>query len=209
MIKIYPAILVSNSEKFLKQIKKYSSLKRVDIDIAKKPFTDRGTVSLSDIFEFLPKKWDIGFHFMVQKISEDDLEFLKKMGECRIYIHQESENRVEELRKILPNAKFGVVIKIESDLMDLEFYNKFDEVQVMTVNIGSQGGKFKLEAMEKCRQLRKMGFEKTISVDGGINLETAMIIRDYPVERVSVGSFFTKTGNFNESFEMLNKILCQ
>jgi hypothetical protein len=36
-----------------------------------------------------------------------------------------------------------------------------------------------------------------------------MIIRDYPVERVSVGSFFTKSVNFTEDFDKLNSILCQ
>ena len=65
----------------------------------------------------------------------------------------------------------------------------------MTVEIGSQGGKFQEEVMEKIDELRSLGYSGVVSVDGGVNLNTAKFIKNHNINRVSVGSYFSKSND--------------
>lgn len=209
MIDIYPAILTKDKAVFSNSLNMFLNYGNIDIDIIEKPFADNDTLSVDEVLSFneLGKIKDLGFHLMVS----DPEVFVKKILESRdnsfrVYVHQES---IKDSFQYLKSRNFflGVAIKLESELRELSFYENFDEVQIMSVSIGFQGGKFDNKSLEKVDRLRALGYNGRVSLDGGINLSTAKALRGHSVDRVSVGSFFQEATDFESSYKSLDEAL--
>lgn len=211
MIEVVPAILESNIDHFLDLYNSYSDFLKIDIDISRTPFTPTNTVELSNLIQTLNfKKQSIGLHLMVVD-PERDLITLVESGleqeNLRIYLHQEIDLTFLKDFDWPKSWAKCVVVNSLSKLKDLDFYNQFAEVQLMTVQIGFQGGEFNVNSLSKVDELRKMGFNKEISLDGGINLESAKIIRTKDINRVSVGSFLKSAINKKIAYNKLEELL--
>lgn len=213
MIEICPAILQDNSENFKLQLQKLSAFNNIDIDIIRRPFVDSETLGIDEVLGLVnsytsESNW--AFHLMVVN-PEIELEKLvwSKIGEnsARIYLQQESDLSFLNDFAFPENWLKGISVMIESDLKDLSFYNDYQEVQFMSIKTGFQGGEFKPEVLERVKKLKDMGYTGKVSLDGGINLETAPLIKDKGVDRVSVGSYFAKATDIKSAFEELNNIL--
>jgi len=213
MIKICPAILTDKIEEFEKELKEYSPLFEViDIDVNVKVdnFKGKVTVPVEDFMHFLemyPKNF-----FNIHLMTEFPLEEVKKtvsspiFNNLRFIIHQES--RIDhQIFTLLGRNRIAATLEVESELETLQFYKKFSEVQLMTVEVGYQGSTFEIKALEKSVKLRDLGFEGLISIDGGVNSETADIIKEYPIDRVSVGSYFSKSSHIENDLKQLNDAL--
>lgn len=213
MIKVCPAILTEKIDEFESQLEKYSRIFDViDIDVNVKVDNFRGKVTVT-VEQFLPilVKYPKNL-FNIHLMTEFPLEEIKKtvtspiFDNLRFVIHQES--RIDnQIFTLLGRKKIAATLEVESELETLTFYKKFSEVQIMTVDVGYQSGKFEVKALEKSMKLRMMGFEGIISIDGGVNAETGDIIREYPVDRVSVGSYFSKSTNLESDLKKLNESL--
>ncbi len=212
MIEISPAILTSEIVEFQNQLNELTGFKSIDIDVIRHPFVDNTTLQIQDVVNFLEKLTQInfGFHLMVE-FPLEDLEFLKasffKDRNLRIYIHQEAE--ISKLDSFgWPELwQRGITVKLESELREISYYQNYPEVQLMSIKTGWQGGKFDSAVLQKVEFLRKNGFTGKISLDGGVNLETAQLIKDSDINRVSVGSLFSKSHEDRKIFEELNNIL--
>lgn len=212
MIKITPAILTSDLDEFVTKFNEYIELfGLLDIDIAEESFAENNTISLIDVIDsgILSETLDIGIHLMVSdpinKLKYMVDNGLKDFSNLRIYVHQESElSKLDEYTKYF---KIGVVVKRESTLKDLSFYERFGEVQLMTIDIGKQGNSFYNDSLKRVKQLRDLGFRGDISLDGGVNLDTASLIRDVNPDRVSVGSYFQNSSDLVSDFNKLDNIL--
>ena len=87
------------------------------------------------------------------------------------------------------NAKVGISIKPNTSVDILKnILDKIDMVLVMTVEPGYGGQKLLVETLEKVSELRKMGFDKLIEVDGGIKIENAELVRSYGVDIIVAGT---------------------
>lgn len=213
-MKITPAILTDAANTLYQLTESYSKVfKSIDFDYCKPPFVQSSTVSISEIITVILEKREIdfGIHLMTQKPMEELRALLNsnlRFGNLRINFHQESDDMFYISSLELPVGwSRGVVIKKNSDLLPLEFYSKFDEVQLMTVELGFQGGRFTKNVLKKANELRKMGYLGKISVDGGVNPKTLKIIKNFQIDRVSVGSFFQKSVNLQKSYAEINKVL--
>lgn len=219
MIEITPAILTDNLESFEMQISELFVFSKVDIDICREDFVNSKTLQISEIAKYIQEYKDVnfGFHLMVANPMED-LSLLTELGfatrELRIYIHQEifddSNSDLQEFRTFHWPATWtkGVCLKIETELNDADFYEEFEEIQLMTVEIGKQGGSFNEEVLEtKVKRIKELGYSGTISIDGNVNLETADIIKQYPIDRVSVGSYFSSTSEDVRALKQLDQKL--
>jgi ribulose-phosphate 3-epimerase len=103
------------------------------------------------------------------------LEDFRKAGADWITIHAEAcqdvPKTIEKIRSL--GAKAGISLRPKTALdVIFPYLNSVDLVLVMTVEPGFGGQKFMPEMLDKVRSLRKR-FAKLISVDGGINLQTA------------------------------------
>ncbi len=197
MIEISPSILTNSIEEFKRFVKAYEIFDSVDIDIIRKPFLPNETADLADTISFLKnsKIKSLGFHFMVDS-PEEYLELLKKNGfknrTIRIYLQQESDIKFLNNYDWPSNWRRGVSIKLETKLKNIDFYNKFNEVQFMSIDIGGQGRPFQESVLDKIEEIKEIGYNGIISLDGGINLKTANIVKQWDIQRVSPGSYFAK-----------------
>lgn len=120
-------------------------------------------------------KLPLDVHLMIEEPSKY-LEDFKKAGSDWITVHYEAckDNLPEVLGRIKAlGLKRGVSVKPGTPAEVLEpFLSEMDLILIMTVEPGFGGQAFMEESVHKIPFLRKK-FRGLISVDGGINAETA------------------------------------
>ncbi len=210
-MQITPAILTNDLILFKDLLPKLSFAETLDIDIIRPPFVNNSTISIEDVKDILDfDNQCIGFHLMVDNPKEDLINLFNWGFEnkyIRIYLHQESDLSFLSEFKWPLNWIKGVAVKLETDLRDLNFYNQYDEVQLMSIVTGVQGNPFNATIKNRVNTLRNLGFTKDISLDGGINLGTLSQLKDLDINRISVGSYFQKSKNPKESYRMMEEEL--
>jgi len=211
MIEVVPAILTDNIEDFKTFLDDYKIFDKVDIDFIRKPYLENETVYLSNVLKTL-ESFDnnFGFHLMVLDPEFEvhmllNSEFQSKPA--RIYAQQEANLKTYLNLKFPDNWEKNISVEADSELLSLDFYLQFDEVQFMTVKIGSQGNPFQEEVLKKVDRLREMGYNGKVSIDGGVNLKTSGLIRKHKLDRVSVGSYFVKTVDDEKALKLLSDAL--
>ena len=136
---------------------------------------------------------------LLQHMKERKLDF-------RIYVHANSDiNFLSQYDCHQDNI--GIAVESAEPLGELAFYSKFPEVQMMSVTPGKQGQQFMVQSLDKVTQLEQMGYTGRVSLDGGINLDSARVISLSSVDRVSVGSYFQKSENLLSDYQKLHQAL--
>jgi len=210
-MQITPAILTSDLVLFSNLAKKLEFVETLDVDICRSPFVDNVTVQLDQVVDLIDfEHQSIGFHLMVDNPEQDLMYLLNSIGNdqsVRVYLHQESN--LNFLAEFEWPGRWSrcLAIKFESEFKNIEFYNNFDEIQLMSIETGKQGNSFKPSVITRIEGLTKLGYFGKISIDGGINMNTIELIKDLPIDRISVGSYFQKSQNVRESYRIMHKAL--
>lgn len=133
-------------------------------------------------------------HLMVSNPEERISEFVKA-GADIITVHAEATNHLHRLLQTIKEqgVKAGVAINpgtpsgVVAEVLDLA-----DMVLVMSVNPGFGGQKFISHALQKIQTLRQLivasGREIDLQVDGGVNAETAALVRSAGANVLVAGS---------------------
>jgi len=205
-LQITPAILTDNLNEAKELAEKYILLgtEQIDIDVAVASF-GKQTISLEQAVELvidLSQKYELEPLFWGFDVAIDNAqaklelllpELLSAQIQPRIYLSTKC-GEVAYLWLLDQPVYKGLVIDADIGITLQYPWHEFDEVQLMTVKSRTQGQKFEQNLLSKALKLREKGFENIISIDGGINLESAAIISDYVkqgiIERLSVGSYF-------------------
>ena len=108
-------------------------------------------------------------------------------------------------------VKVGISVKPNTDIKVLDKYLKdIDLVLVMSVEPGFGGQKFIDSALGKIRYLKetkdKNGYKYFIEVDGGINHETARLVKMSGCEVVVAGNYIFNSDNRKEVINDLQNI---
>ena len=99
-------------------------------------------------------------------------------------------NKIKDL-----GMKVGISVKPSTNIEAIEEYlPQLDLVLVMSVEPGKGGQKFMEESLSKIEWLKnKRGTNKyLISVDGGINADTSMLVKSAGADVIVVGTYLTK-----------------
>jgi pentose-5-phosphate-3-epimerase len=206
---IAPAIFTDNKKVFIQQIKnylKFSEYIDIDINSSSKIFKGSNTISTIDAINILESldlcEAKISFHLMMDEPDLSCMQILNSnINLYKVYIHQEAN-----IDNIEIDERFAITVMAQSELLDIEFYQKFTEVQLMTVQTGNQGNRFEPSVLEKASNLKKNGYLGTISIDGGVNEQTAPLIKKYPIGKVSVGSFFSRSQSPLHNYKILKSL---
>ena len=110
------------------------------------------------------------------------------------------------------NKKIGLSIKPNTKVEELDQYLEYlDLILVMSVEPGFGGQKFMDSSLSKIKYLKDMkeknNYQYIIEVDGGINKDTAMLVKEVGCEAVVAGTYLFKNENFVEAVKGL-KDLC-
>ncbi len=206
---IYPAILTNNINIFRENLRSFQIFDEIDVDIIVPGnlTSTLKTVSIEDaiaeVSRFQNKKYK--FHLMcdfpfheIQKVK-DRIQFLNIV----FIIHQESSFDLNDVES--SKTPIGLALKYTSHFRSLKYYENFCLVQIMSVEIGKQQNVFEPAALQKVTELRELGYDREVALDGGINLENVAYIAEYDVNSLSVGSYFTKSLNVIDDKEKLQE----
>jgi len=130
----------------------------------------------------------------VHLMIEDPLKSLEdycKAGADWLTVHVEA---APDIRPALDwiqasGAKAGISLRPRTSLESiLPYLDRLDLVLIMTVEPGFGGQSFMADQLEKVRRLRSQGFNGMISVDGGVNSETASVCIDAGADILVAGT---------------------
>lgn len=164
------------------------------------------TNELEDLFKIKNKNKDI--HLMV-KNPKEYIKFLVDYDVSYITIHSEIDNVEKYINMIKKSGKkVGLAVNPDTLIKDIEKYlDKVDLILIMSVHPGLGGQKFIDASVDKIRELKgiidKNNYNIKIEVDGGVNNTNSNLLRCIGVDIIVVGSFITKSDNFNKQIDIL------
>ncbi|MFA5352293.1 MAG: ribulose-phosphate 3-epimerase [Candidatus Gracilibacteria bacterium] len=196
-LKIAPSILSADFGKLNEEIASVESASEwLHIDVMDNHFVPNLTIG-ADVVKCLQTKLVKDCHLMVSN-PESLLEDFAEAGADYLTFHIEAcENPEEMIEKIKAlGMKPGISIKPKTEVSAIEKYlDEIDLVLVMSVEPGFGGQKFMESALPKIQQLRKLKPELNISIDGGINAETAKLAREAGANILVAGNAIFKAEN--------------
>ena len=132
-------------------------------------------------------------HLMISN-PDEYIEQYKNAGSDIITVHKEVCGHLDKTLSSIKNTgcKAGVSINPGTDISGLEYVlDKIDLILVMSVNPGFGGQKFINSSIQKIKKIKELvkNFNIDIEVDGGIDDETATIVKNAGANILVSGSF--------------------
>ena len=176
-IMIAPSILSADFSRLGEEIQdvEKSGCDIIHVDVMDGHFVPNLTIGPT-VIKWVRKttKLPLDVHLMIDE-PRHYLEDFRNAGSDWITIHVEATKKVNEtldaIRKL--GAKTGISVRPKTPVSTiLPYLSKLDLILIMSVEPGFGGQSFMPETMKKVSELRAK-FSGFISVDGGINAETA------------------------------------
>ena len=161
---------------------------------------------LKKMFKNTKKKLDV--HMMVCSPNKYVKDFAKMPNVEYLTLHCESHRRPIDVINMIRHTplKVGLAINPETKVSHIvPLLNHLDQVLVMSVKPGKGGQKFMEEILYKIETLKELreqnGYHYVINVDGGINEETAKLVKEAGADMVVSGSYVCKSEDYNQRIE--------
>ncbi len=227
MTEIIPAIMpkdLSDLESTVARVRGAAKWVQIDVMDGKFvppvdwPFPDihRVAASVFSEEEGLPYWDDINYEFdLMIKNPEKYAEDFVRLGGGRIIFHYESaeKDKIWEAVRKVQDMNTEVAIAIDT-AMPNEVLDEFitderpiDFVQLMGIaQIGYQGQPFDERVIPKIKALRAKYPDIIISIDGGVNFDSAPLLLDAGADRLVAGSVILKSENPREAISKLESM---
>ena len=204
---VIPAILVKSQKEFQEKIKKIAPYAdTVQIDIMDGAFVPNTTWADADIIEHLHSPMKFEAHLMVENPEHGTIEKWAKAGAFRIIFHIEATRQPEECIGQIKKFKreVGIAINPKTPVEKIKkLLPKIDYVLVMGVTPGFSGQKFQSIALQKIKQIHRLAPKVTISVDGGVDKNTAKKLYAAGADALCSASSIFKSKNIRKAIEGL------
>lgn len=132
-------------------------------------------------------------------------EFVKA-GAASITVHQEAVKHLDRVVQQIKDAgvKAAVAINPATPLLMIEeILSQVDMVLIMSVNPGFGGQEFIEDVVQKIAELREKMPDLDIQVDGGINAQTAKVVREAGANILVAGSYIFGAEDRKQAIEQL------
>jgi ribulose-phosphate 3-epimerase len=149
---------------------------------------------------------------MIEKPVEQVMKYYEAGADYVTFHFEACENFKEVLETLKKqNLKVGLSIKPATSVTVLdEFLPYLDLILVMSVEPGKGGQKFMDSCLDKIDYLvkkrRENNYSYLVEVDGGINLETAKLVKQVGCDAVVAGTYLFKNENFIKATKELGEI---
>ena len=188
-----------------------SSADYIHVDMMDGIFVENSNFTVQDLkkmFKNTKKKLDV--HMMVCSPNKYVKDFAKMPNVEYLTLHCESHRRPKEVINMIRHTplKVGLALNPETTVSHIvPFLNHLDQVLVMSVKPGKGGQKFMEEILYKIETLKELreqnGYHYVINVDGGINEETAKLVKEAGADMVVSGSYVCKSDDYNQRIESI------
>ena len=163
---------------------------------------------LKKIFKDCTKPLDV--HMMVSSPNKYVKDFAKMKNVEYLTLHVEAHRRPIDVINMIRHTdmKVGLAINPETKVSRIiPLLNHVDQVLIMSVKPGKGGQKFMEDVLYKVETLKDIreqnGYNYIISIDGGINDETAVLCKEAGVDMVVSGSYVCMSDNYQERVDKL------
>ena len=207
-VEIIPSILVKTKEEFLNKILAVENLtERVHLDIADGIFVPNMTISGFEEVESIETSLKIEAHLMVSKPENHVIRWLETQVDSLIFHIEATQKATEVIEKAKEaDRRIGVALNPETPISALAaFIDQIDFVHFMTVEPGFYGGQFVESVLDKMSDFHYFYPDKPISVDGGVNLETAPKLIQAGANTLIVGSYIWNSKDVTQAIEEIKK----
>lgn len=212
-MKIAPSILAANFknlEEEIKLIEEFGDIVHLDImDGHFVPNISFGFPIVKTVRELT--KLPLDAHLMIEK-PENYIDRFIEFGVNMISVHIENNYHINRIINNIKNKGVlaGVAINPGTSIFSLDSILKdIDFLLIMTVNPGFSGQKFIESSIEKIKKIvnikNEMGLSFQIEVDGGLNYEIALKLKEIGVDIVVFGDYFFK--NKKENLYILKNLI--
>jgi ribulose-phosphate 3-epimerase len=128
-------------------------------------------------------------HLMIDK-AESFIDRLNGV-KCSISFHIETTHfpfmLIEKIRK--NNQQVGIAINPYTELPPMSILEEVDRLLIMSVEPGKGGQNFLAKnTLDKLKKAESLNIPVGIQLDGGINLESIKVIKDFDISELVVGS---------------------
>jgi len=201
-MKVFPAINckdVKKAKEKLKEVAKFLPKNGwVQIDISDGKFTKAKTkITPSDLklLNVIAKKHKLNLevHLMAEnpeKIAGDWI----KAGAKRVLVHIEAIKNIKPL--LMYKNKIGLAIKYSSPaLKAFSYLRDFKFILILAVKPGFSGQKFNPSVLQEIKWIKSKFPKAVVEIDGGIDLETAKLVKKSGADIVVSGSYIFKSKN--------------
>lgn len=212
MIKVSPSVLACDLSRLLEEVKSIESAgaDMVHLDVMDGMFVTNISFGLP-VISSLRKHVDIFFdvHLMIEK-PERYVERFANAGADLITFHYEATEDPRSTLELIRKAgkKAGISVKPHTPIeVVYPLLNMCDLVLIMTVEPGYGGQAFIPEMLEKISalkaEIKSRGVAVDIQVDGGINAETAKLVKAAGADNLVAGSYVFKEENRRDAIDSL------
>ena len=208
--RINPAILVETFGEFEREVDALLQItNEFDLDLINWKRADKKTLPAVEAIElnrFVRMNCDI---MMDDPRSTVDL-LIKSKFPKRIIVNLESDFPILPLIKNIKaaNIEAGVSINPEGKATDLvKFFPYCDFIQIMTIAPGVQGNPFLESRLGLSFEIRELGYDGLIGIDGGVNFKTIPLVKKYPIDVISVGSSFSQSVDPSSIYKAMEDLL--
>ncbi len=194
---ISPSILAADFLNLEQDIKKIndSNAQWIHLDVMDGLFVPNITFGYDLVSKIRPlTKLTLDVHLMI----EDPIRYVEQFtisGADIITFHLEAYENSEEVLNCINKIKsFGVKVGLAlnpgTDIENIsEFIEQLDMILIMSVNPGFGGQSFNSNCIDKIKYIRKLNENILIQVDGGINNNTAKLVKDAGANVLVAGSY--------------------
>lgn len=227
MAEIIPAVLPKNYEDLKNKIALVRGLVPVvQVDICDGIFVKNTTWPFPSDEHFerilneqegMPFWEDIDFELdLMVANAVENFDIYTKLGPKRIIFHLEAVGNLEEFQHFLEGVdnyirdviQIGVAISPNTLLEQIfPLINYIDFVQVMGIDHeGIQGEKFDEKCLEHIKKLKEKFHDIIISIDGGVNFETAPLVINAGADRLVIGSAIFNSHDIISTIEQFKQL---
>lgn len=206
------SVSILNSNDRVMDVKKLNNTNcdYIHIDVMDGEFVNPTEFSYEEVMNIINvcnKKIDV--HLM----CKEPIKYIEKLvnyNVSNITFHEEVDEDLFDIIDLIKkyNIEVGMSIKPNTSVDKLDKYlDKINLVLVMSVEPGYGGQEFMLSSLDKVRELKKRIKDKNldvkIEIDGGVKDTNINLIKESGVDISVVGSFVTKSDDFNKSINIL------
>ncbi len=212
---ISPSILSVKQEDYIKVFNTFerNNVSMIHLDCMDGKFVKNTTYDSFEV-EKINKQTNIKLdvHLMILSPENEIINYINANSDM-ITFHYEATSSVKETIDLIKkhNVKCGISIKPDTNVEVLNPYLKdLDLILVMSVEPGKGGQKFMEQSLDKIKYLKNIkdthNFKYLISVDGGINLETGKLAKEYGADILVVGSYLMNSFDFDKTYKELENL---